>query len=37
VSPIAGISKFGELAIILWLLIKGVKQHPDFERRETRE
>ena len=26
VSPIAGVSKFGELAIILWLLIKGVKE-----------
>jgi len=25
VSPIAGASKFGELAMILWLLIKGVK------------
>lgn len=25
VSPIAGISKFGELAMILWLLIKGIK------------
>ena len=25
VSPIAGASKFGELAIILWLLIKGTK------------
>ena len=25
VSPIAGVSKFGELAMILWLLIKGVK------------
>lgn len=26
VSPIAGVSKFGELAIIIWLLIKGVKE-----------
>lgn len=26
VSPIAGVSKFGELAIILWLLIKGVRE-----------
>jgi hypothetical protein len=26
VSPIAGASKFGELAMILWLLIKGVRQ-----------
>jgi hypothetical protein len=26
VSPIAGASKFGELAMILWLLIKGVKR-----------
>jgi hypothetical protein len=26
VSPIAGTSKFGELAMILWLLIKGVKR-----------
>ena len=26
VSPIAGVSKFGELAIILWLLIKGVQE-----------
>jgi Domain of unknown function (DUF4386) len=25
IEPIAGASKFGELAIILWLLIKGVK------------
>ena len=25
VSPIAGISKFGELTMILWLLIRGVK------------
>lgn len=28
VSPIAGASKFGELAMILWLLIMGVKQQP---------
>jgi hypothetical protein len=27
VSPIAGASKFGELAMILWLLIRGVKGH----------
>lgn len=26
ISPIVGASKFGELAIILWLLIKGVKE-----------
>jgi Domain of unknown function (DUF4386) len=26
ISPIVGVSKFGELAIILWLLIKGVKE-----------
>jgi hypothetical protein len=25
VSPIAGISKFGEVTMILWLLIKGIK------------
>ena len=32
VSPIAGISKFGELAMILWLLIKGVtNQHAPAE------
>jgi hypothetical protein len=28
VSPIAGASKFGELAMILWLLIAGVKPQP---------
>jgi hypothetical protein len=28
VSPIAGVAKFGELAMILWLLIKGLKAHP---------
>jgi hypothetical protein len=26
VAPIAGASKFGELAMILWLLIKGMKE-----------
>jgi hypothetical protein len=26
ISPVAGAFKFGELPIILWLLIKGVKR-----------
>lgn len=36
-SPIVGASKFGELAIIVWLLVMGVKgESPRIENNEVR-